>query len=124
MRLLDPETFVDQPYVAGLNQGGHVVAGAALVALISLLPWDIGLYFGAAVLFLSFEAWQFFRRKAVGWDTVLDILFWALGAAIWAHGLERGSVSGAITFYPVWLCILMGVVMLIFHLFKPLSKED
>lgn len=124
MRLLDPETFVDQPYVAGLNQGGHVAAGAALVALATLLPLPLSPYTIAALVFGSLELWQFTRRSGQLWDGVADLVFWCIGATVWSEAIGEGHVAGWVIFYPVWLCVLMGAVMLVYSLFKPTSKED
>lgn len=125
MRLLDPETFIDRPYVAGLNQGGHTLAGAALVTAVSLVMHARDALALALLLSLAFEVWQLRKKQAAGWDAALDLFFWWLGALVWSWAVISGFVTGPALLFPVWLILLMGAVMLAFtHIFKPASKED
>lgn len=124
MRLLDPETFVDQPYIAGLNQGGHMIAGAALFAGAF---WLGGAPAGAAVAFLvplALEIWQLDRRDGVLWDGLLDLLFWYIGAASWGLVVMTGDVAGPAILYPLLTVLNMGIVMAVFTFFKARSKGD
>ncbi|GIT85395.1 hypothetical protein [Roseobacter sp. OBYS 0001] len=124
MRLLDPETFKDQPYVAGLNQGGHMIAGAAIFAgAFALLGGDWGLVL-ALVIPLVLEAWQYLARDAAGWDCVLDYFFWQIGATAWVLAVMMDDVSGFAILLPVWSVLIMGAVMAVFTIFKARSKGD
>lgn len=124
MRLLDPETFKDQPYVAGLNQGGHMVAGAAIFAgAFALLGGDWGLVL-ALVIPLALEAWQYIVRNAAGWDCVLDYFFWQIGTTAWVLAVMMDDVSGPATLFPLWSVLIMGAVMAVFTLLKARSKGD
>lgn len=124
MRLLDPETFADQPYVAGLNQGAHAIAGAALLCTFLLMFHIRDALSLAMVTALGLEVWQLRRRGAVLWDTLLDLTFWSLGALIWAWAVIWGFVNGPAVFFPLWLTLIMGAVMAVFSLFKRASKEQ
>ncbi|MBW4708612.1 hypothetical protein KX928_12540 [Roseobacter sp. YSTF-M11] len=123
MTLFDPETFSDDPYVAGLNQGAHMIAGAAL--LVGLLPlWPLDVVLGVTLaLILAFELWQYIEREAALWDVGLDLLFWGLGAFAWYRAIDTGDVTGSTILYPLWLTLIMGGVMAVFTLFKHASKE-
>ncbi|AEI93476.1 hypothetical protein [Roseobacter litoralis] len=124
MRLLDPETFADQPYVAGLNQGGHMIAGAALFAgAFTLLGMDWGIAL-ALVIPLALEAWQYVARDAVWWDCLLDLAFWQVGAHAWLLAVLMGDVSGPAILFPLWSLLIMGAVVAVFTIFKARSKGD
>lgn len=124
MRLLDPETFKDQPYVAGLNQGGHMIAGAALFAGgFSLGDYAVGTAMALIVPF-ALELWQYTQRGAALWDSLLDLVFWYLGATAWLLAVLMGDVSGSATLFPLWSLLIMGAVMAVFTIFKARSKGD
>lgn len=123
MRLLDPETFADQPYVAGLNQGAHILVGAALVSAAGIfLPPDFAIIV-ALFLALVLELWQFLEKDAALWDFMLDLIFWWAGTCIWFWAISQSFVSGPATYFPIWLTLIMGAVMAVFSLLKPPSKE-
>ena len=122
MRLLDPETFKDQPYVAGLNQGGHMIAGAAIfAATFSLNGMETGVL-SALLIPLVLEIWQYKKRGAELWDFLLDLLFWYIGAQAWMLAVMIGDVSGKAILFPLWCTLIMGAVMAVFTAFKSRSK--
>ncbi|MEP1611120.1 MAG: hypothetical protein ABJL72_04280 [Roseobacter sp.] len=122
MRLLDPETFEDQPYVAGLNQGGHLFAGAAIFAATFSL-FDMGFGVLCALLIpLVLEIWQYTKRAAKLWDSLLDLFFWYIGAIAWIMAVLIGDVSGKAILFPLWSVFIMGCVMAVFTFFKSRSK--
>jgi hypothetical protein len=87
-----PEDFRDDPYVASLNQIGHVVFGAALAVL-----------FGWVVAALAFVAWEAAQLKCAGarkHDYYQDCFFW--GAGVYMAGSE---------FMPVVALVLGGAWM-------------
>lgn len=69
-----PDDFRGNPYVAGLNQIGHVVFGAALAVL-----------FGWIVAALLFVAWEMFQIRYAGarkHDYYQDCFFWGAGVCM------------------------------------------
>ncbi|WP_436399302.1 hypothetical protein [Roseobacter sp. S98] len=123
MKLLDPETFADQPYVAGLNQTFHMIAGAALFAFLWFLMsplWAVALSF---VIFTNIEIWQLNDRGAVLWDTVVDLLFWSAGTIAWCLATARYDLPPAILLTPVWLIMICGLVIAVYAAFNRLLKE-
>ena len=74
--ILQPDDFAGQPYVAGLNQIGHMAFGGALVVV-------FGLYV-AAFIVVAIELWQYYRRGSLKSDTIMDTAFWAYGMAFYA----------------------------------------
>lgn len=76
--MFSPDDFRAEPYVAGLNQMGHVVFGAALSVV-----------FGWAVAVLAFVAWEAVQLRYMGarkHDYFQDCFFWGLG--VFAAGTE------------------------------------
>ena len=123
MRLLEPVTFTDQPYVAGLNQGAHAVAGAAVLCAFLLVFHVRDALCLALVSTRGLELWQLRSRGAFLWDMLLDLFFWNLGSLCWAWAVIWAFVTGPAIFFPLWLTPIMGAVMAVFTLFKRASKE-
>ncbi|QDP48403.1 MAG: hypothetical protein Tp118SUR00d2C21406231_19 [Prokaryotic dsDNA virus sp.] len=73
--IFSPDDFAGRPYEGGLNQTGHMVAGAALSAF---LPIPVAL---AGIL--AWEVWQFKRRGATMADMRIDAVYWIVGAVTW-----------------------------------------
>lgn len=90
--LLEPDDFAGKPYKGGLNQGGHVVAGAALAAV---LPLTL-----AVVAVLAFEAWQFWKKGATKADFRIDVAYWLVGAVSWSYAINSGLVTGFTVYAP------------------------
>lgn len=99
MSLFAPDDFAGRPYEGGLNQAGHVVAGAALAAV---LPLTL-----AVVAVLAWEAWQFWRRGATKADFRVDVAYWLVGAVSW------GWLAGQATGFPVYAPALPLVAFVI-----------
>lgn len=76
--IFDPDNFEGRPYVGGLNQLGHVIAGAALVAVFGL-PVSV-------FLIVVWEFWQLYARGADKLDFKIDLIYWLLGALTWGLG--------------------------------------
>lgn len=93
-----PEDFRDVPYVAGLNQIGHVVFGAALAV-------EAGVW----IAVIGFVLWEMFQLKFAGarkHDYYQDCFFW--GAGIYFSG--SGHIEAiALVLGGIW----MGVTWLV-----------
>jgi len=118
MRLLAPESFVNDPYVAGLNQMGHCVAGGALAAALHAVMPVAAAIAVALVLVLALEGWQWFRLGADLWDLLLDLAFWCAGIFSWMWLVSIGAVTGLATLYPIALIGVAGIVIARFHFLK------
>ncbi|MEL6889495.1 MAG: hypothetical protein AAFO86_12420 [Pseudomonadota bacterium] len=123
MSLIDPETFENDPYVAGLNQMGHATAGAALVAVLSIWLAMVPAALVAAALIGALELWQLRHRRGIAWDMFLDLAFWSAGLLLWWAFLTYGLVTGWAVLFPLFLLGMAGAVMVVFMAFKGPSKE-
>lgn len=103
MSLITPDNFKDQPYVAGLNQLGHIVFGAGIMSIAAIfLPIVLaGLVSGLVVIVV--EVGQLRILGAQKADYFQDTFFWFLGfyffdsywlpvVAVTAGGLWMGVV--------------------------------
>lgn len=72
--MFSPNDFRDDPYTAGLNQMGHAVFGAALAVV-------FGVWWAAGIV-AAWELHQFYKRRALRWDTIADVTFWTCGIAM------------------------------------------
>lgn len=94
--IFDPEDFTNDPYVAGLNQIGHMVFGAALA-----------LFFGywAGLLVIAWEGWQYRKRGALKPDYWADWAFWTFGvfAGGWYYFEPAVIVLGGLWIGLIWL---------------------
>lgn len=95
--IFEPDDFRDDPYVAGLNQMGHVVFGAALCVAAG---WIV-----AALAFVAWEAFQLRYAGARKHDYYQDCFFW--GSGVYVAGNEWMPVV-ALALGGVW----MGVTWL------------
>ena len=73
-----PDDFRSNPYVAGLNQMGHVVFGSALVVVFG--------WVAAALMFVVWEVFQIRYAGARKHDYYQDCFFW--GAGVYMAGSE------------------------------------
>lgn len=78
-----PDDFAGRPYVGGLNQAGHIVAGAAIA---SVAPLAVAL-----ALILAWEGWQFWKRGATKADFRIDAAYWLIGAVAWSYAVSTGN---------------------------------
>lgn len=88
-----PQDFAGNPVGGGLNQMGHVIAGAALAAVLPLPVVLLGV--------LIWEVWQFKERGATANDLRLDVLYWSVGAVGWSVSIAEGFVTGFPVYAPV-----------------------
>ena len=123
MSLIDPETFENDPYVAGLNQMGHATAGAALVAVLSMWLATVPAALVSLTLIVALELWQLRHRNGIAWDMFLDLAFWSTGLFLWLGIITAGAVAGWAILFPVFLLGMAGAVMVVFMAFKGPSKE-
>lgn len=70
-----PDSFDDDAYTAGLNQGMHVAFGAALALVFSQV--------GAIAIFVAWEAYQYWYADARKHDYYQDCMFWGLGVLLY-----------------------------------------
>lgn len=107
---IEPEDFKDNPYIAGLNQLGHVVTGAAVVAIATLVVATIfQALLLAAMVFVAWELYQLERRGGNFKDYVADLVYWSMGATIWAILVNHDWISGPAIMFPM-LPLLAWVV--------------
>ena len=84
MSLIKPDDFAGRPYVGGLNQLGHVVAGAAAFAIAALV-FPFWVAFAVSVVgILAIELSQFLKLNATAPDLLRDTVFWGVGVGGWA----------------------------------------
>lgn len=101
--IFDPDDFAARPYVAMLNQIGHVVAGAAVASFSPVQFWG-ALAFGSAIL--AWELWQLRRRGARKSDYFADLFFWLTGFGGWFSAIEFGHVTGPAVYSPAYVICL------------------
>lgn len=92
-----PDDFHDAPYLAGLNQIGHIGFGAALSVV-----------FGAWVAAFGFVAWEVYQlwyRGARKHDYFQDCFFWGSGVfmAGWVYLPVATVLMGGAWMGAVWL---------------------
>lgn len=94
--IFDPADFADDPYIAGLNQIGHMVFGAALALF---LGWYAGF------LVIAWEGWQYRNRGALKSDYWADWFFWTFGifAVSWYYFLPAVIVLGGAWMGIMWI---------------------
>jgi len=100
MTLFAPDDFAGRPYVAGLNQGGHVALGASIAGVLTTVfpVWAAVTIAGGGIL--AWEAWQLLRKGATRADYRADLAYWWAGVAGWAWLIDAGHVSGIGVFAP------------------------
>ncbi len=96
-----PDDFRDNPYVAGLNQIGHVVFGAALAVVFG---WVV-----AALLFVAWEMLQIRYAGARKHDYYQDCFFWSGG--VYMAGSEWMPVF-ALAAGAAWMGVTWAVMKL------------
>ena len=102
MGVFDPDDFSDAPYVGALNQLGHVLTGAALVAIATLVVATIfQAVVLAAMVFFALELYQLERKGANLKDYVADLVYWSTGATTWAILVNHDWISGPAIMFPM-----------------------
>lgn len=94
--ILIPDDFHDRPYLAGLNQIGHMAFGGALMMA-------FGVY-AACLAVAAIELFQFYKLGASRKDCYQDTAFWAIGMVAIAHPAFPVIIVsfGAIWMLTVW----------------------